>query len=312
MILKRNFDPRKVAGYVWREVTLALLLSVGVYVAHVVLGVQQVTVPFGLLSVLGGALAIFLAFRNSTAFARWGEAAQMWYAIANQCRILARLIVTFVDGHAHTPQYRADAAEIFKKEMIYRLIAWPHALRMQLRNTPQWDELRPLLSDADFAAMQQAQNKPNVLMKLMGRQIYEGMATGVLQGFDSFQMEGALAQLSNLQAGCERLKAIPVPRQYDYFTRLFVLIFIVLTPFGLVRPLIAENIAPMLIPLTGLIAFIFTILERTGEVNEAPFENRITDVPLTAICRVIERDVREIQGERDLPPVLQPKDGYLW
>jgi putative membrane protein len=312
MILKRNFDPRKVATYVWRELVLALLLSTGVYVLHVTLGLQQVTVPFGLLSLLGAALAIFLAFRNNTSFARWGEAAQLWYGIVNQCRILARLIVTFVDSHAHTPQYRAEAAEAFKREMAYRLMAWAHALRLQLRSIPEWDELRPFLSTAEFDSVRQAQNKPNTLMRLMGQHIYAGMASGILQGFDSFQMEGALAQLSNLQAGCERLKAIPVPRQYDYFTRLFVVTFIVLTPFGLVRPLVAENVAPLLIPLSVLLAFVFTILERTGEVNEAPFENRITDVPLSAICRTIERDVRELLGETALPPVWQPRDGYLW
>ena len=34
-----------------------------------------------------------------------------------------------------------------------------------------------------------------------------------------------------------------------------------------------------------------------GEVNEDPFEGRITDVPLTAICNTIERDLRELLGE---------------
>ncbi|GAB4578006.1 MAG: bestrophin family ion channel [Anaerolineales bacterium] len=312
MILKRNFDPRKVATYVWRELTLALVLSVGVYVSHVTLGISQMTIPFGILSLLGAALAIFLAFRNNTSFTRWGEAAQLWASIINQCRILARIIITFVNAHQHTPQYKAAAADAFKREMAYRLMAWPNALRLQLRGIPEWDELRPFLSASDYETVSAAHNKPNVILLLMGRQIYDGMATGILQGFDSFQMEGALAQLSSLQAACERLKTIPVPRQYDYFTRLFVLIFIVLTPFGLVRLLVAENVAFLLIPLSVLVAFVFTILERTGEVNEAPFENRITDVPMSAMCRTIERDVRELLGEKDLPPALQPKDGYLY
>jgi putative membrane protein len=312
MILKRNFDPRKVVTYVWRELILALVLSTGVYVLHVTLGISQVAVPFGLLSVLGAALAIFLAFRNNTSFTRWGEAAQLWSNIISQCRILARLIITFVDAHKHTPQYQAETAEAFKKEMVYRLMAWPNALRLQLRGIPEWDELRPFLSAADYAIVTIAQNKPSAILLLMGRHIYAGMATGILQGFDSFQMEAALAQLSALQAACERLKTIPVPRQYDYFTRLFVHIFIVLTPLGLVRPVVSENVAPLLIPLSVLVAFVFTVLERTGEVNEAPFENRITDVPMSAMCRTIERDVRELLGEKDLPPALKPKDGYLY
>lgn len=61
-----------------------------------------------------------------------------------------------------------------------------------------------------------------------------------------------------------------------------------------------------------VLAFVFAIVQRTGEVNEEPFENRITDVPLTALCRIIERDARATLGETGLPPRLEPKDGYLW
>jgi putative membrane protein len=76
---------------------------------------------------------------------------------------------------------------------------------------------------------------------------------------------------------------------------------------------LASDGAPwLLIPLTGLIAFLLTAIERTGTVNEEPFENRITDVPLSAACRQIERDLRATLGETDLPPKLEPKDGYLW
>jgi putative membrane protein len=312
MILKRNFDPRKVSTYVWRELILSFVLATLVYILHIVWGITTVTVPFGILSLLGAALAIFLAFRNNTSFTRWGEAAQLWASIINQCRILGRLIITFIDSHRHTSLYKAEVAEAFKQEMLYRLMAWSHALRLQLRGIPDWQELRPFLSDDDYTVVERAQNKPNMILLLMGQRIYDGMATGILQGFDSFQMEGTLAQLSNLQAACERIKTIPVPRQYDYFTRLFVLIFIVLTPLGMVRPLVSENVAVLLIPLTMLIAFVFTILERTGEVNEAPFENLITDVPMSAMCRTIERDVREMLGEPNLPPALLPKDGYLY
>jgi putative membrane protein len=88
--------------------------------------------------------------------------------------------------------------------------------------------------------------------------------------------------------------------------------FIVLTPLSLVGTMVRENVGYLLAPLTLLFAFVFAIVQRTGEVNEEPFENRITDVPLSALCRIIERDSRETLGETDLPPKLEPKDGYLW
>lgn len=68
----------------------------------------------------------------------------------------------------------------------------------------------------------------------------------------------------------------------------------------------------LVVALTLVLAFVFAIVQRTGEVNVEPFENRITDVPLTALCRIIERDARATLGETDLPARLEPRDGYLW
>jgi putative membrane protein len=314
MILKRRFDPRKVTMYVWPQLLVALLWSAAVYGAYVALGWSFVSVPFGILGVFGTALAIFLAFRNNTAFGRWGEASQAWTAITAASRTFARLIVTFTDSHRHTPQYQAEAADAFKREMVYRHIAWVNALRMHLRGYLEDSiaELAPYLDQAELADLRQAPGKPGHLLLTQGRRIYDAMASGILQGFDSFQLEGQLAALASQQAICERIKLIPVPRQYDYFTRLFVWGFIVLTPLSLVGTLAHENGGYWLVPLTLLFAFVFAIVQRTGEVNEEPFANRITDVPLSAMCRAIERDARATLGEADLPPLIEPKDGYLW
>jgi putative membrane protein len=53
-------------------------------------------------------------------------------------------------------------------------------------------------------------------------------------------------------------------------------------------------------------------MAKVGEVNEDPFEQRITDVPLTAITNTIERDLREMLGEQDLPPKAELSGGFLF
>lgn len=312
MIIKRTFNPIKVARYVWRDVALAVGVATAVYIAYEPLNFTQIGISFAPLGVLGTALAIFLAFRASSAFARWNEAAQVWANIVNSSRIFARLIITFTNSHAHTPVYNEDRATTFKQEMVYRHLAWVNTLRLTLRGQAAWAEVEPFLSPTDQAAFGMASNKPHALLKQQGDAIYRAMADGTLQGFDSFQLEGQLAALSAAQAASERLKHIPIPRQYDYFTRLFVRIFVVITPFFLVKTLASDGLVWVVIPLAGLIAFLFTTIERTAAVNEEPFENRITDVPLTALCRDIERDLREMLGETTLPAKQQPQDGYLW
>jgi ion channel-forming bestrophin family protein len=268
---------------------------------------------FAPVAVLGTALAIFLAFRANTAFARWQEGAQLWANINNASRIFARLIITFTDSHQHTPVYNHESATQFKQEMVYRHLAWVNALRLHLRRQPLGTELAPFLSQpSDHELVRTAVNVPNQLLHKQGEAIYGAMATGVLQGFDSFQLEGQLAALSAAQANAERLKTIPIPRQYDYFTRLFVRLFVLVLPLFLVNTAVADGSVWLILPLTLLIAFLFTTIERIAAVNEDPFENRITDVPLTALCRDIERDLRAMLGETNLPDPIPPQDGYLW
>jgi putative membrane protein len=195
--------------------------------------------------------------------------------------------------------------------MINRQIAWANALRLSLRGQKDWSEVQAYLSDDEYQTLLKQENKPGYLMLQHGKSIYDAMANGTLQGFDSFQLENALAQLTAQEGMAKRLKTTPVPRQYDYFTRLFVYLLILLLPFGLLS-ILPGGQTWLAIPFAVLLSFVFAILERIGAVNEHPFENRITDVPLTAICRNIERDLLATLGQEQLPPALTPQDGYLF
>ena len=309
MIIKRRFSPLKVLHYVRAEMLLALLAAVAAFLLH--RWEPLVALPFSIAATLGGALAIFIGFRNNSAYGRWWEARTLWGGVVNSTRVLARLIITFADSHAHQPNYDRTRSEAFKREMVHNVIAWAHALRLHLRGQPQWPEVAMLLPASDRDELLNAHNKPNVIMQQLGRRIYQAMADGTLGGFDSFQLEGQLLALANYQGGCERIKNTPLLRQYHYFTRLFLQVFIVLLPFCLVAELERMGIGWAVVPLAVVIGFVFAVIGKVGEVNEDPFEGRITDVPLSALCNTIDRDLRELLGELELPAKLQPVDGYL-
>ncbi|HMQ46188.1 MAG TPA: bestrophin family ion channel [Saprospiraceae bacterium] len=311
MILKRNFNPIKVIQYVKLELGFSLAIGLAVYFLHRS-QLFQASLPFSVAAILGSALAIFIAFRNNSAYSRWWEARTLWGGIVNSSRVLARLIITFTDSHAHQANFDLARSDLFKKEMVYTCIAWVHALRLHLRKASVWDELRPFLSQQAFEAMHASQNKPNYLHLLMGQNIYKAMANGTLGGFDSFQMEGQLLALANYQGGCERIKNTPLLRHYDYFTRLFLYVFMLLLPFSLIGDFSKLGIEWWMVPVSVIIAFVFAIIGKVGEVNEDPFENRITDVPLSALCNTIERDLKEMLGEKDLPPKAESEKGYLY
>lgn len=311
MILKRNFNPIRVIQYVKAELSFAVIITVIVFLLHKQ-NITEITLPFSISAILGSALAIFIAFRNNSSYSRWWEARTLWGGIINSSRVLARLIITFTDSHSHQQNYDKERSEQFKKEMIYKVIAWVHALRLHLRTQENWQELKPFLNEREFEDLTKSQNKPNYVHLISGKKVYEAMANGTLGGFDSFQMEGQLLALANYQGGCERIKNTPLLRQYDFFTRVFLYTFMLLLPFTLIGDFTKMNLNFLMIPVSVIISFVFAIIGKVGEVNEDPFENRITDVPLTALCNTIERDLREMLGETELPQKIESLEGFLF
>jgi putative membrane protein len=61
-----------------------------------------------------------------------------------------------------------------------------------------------------------------------------------------------------------------------------------------------------------LISWIFTTMEKVGSNSEDPFEGRINDVPMTALCRTIEIDLRDMLNEDNLPDKVQAQDNILY
>lgn len=312
MITKKRFSPVAVLRYMRWELALSALLSSGVYYLYHSRQLENASVPFSVAGILGSALAIFIAFRNNSSYGRWWEARTIWSGITSSSRVLARLIITFTDSHSHQPNYNRARSEAFKKEMIYALIAWANALRLHLRNQDHEHSLSDFLPKDVYEHLATTQNKPSAIQLAMGRRIYEAMADGTLGGFDSFQMEGQLLALANFQSACERIKNTPLLRQYHYFTKLFLVVFMLVLPFALIGDFSKMGAPALMIPASILIAFVFGVMGKVGEVNENPFENQITDVPMTALCTSIERDLREMLGERDLPNQVLPADGFLY
>lgn len=311
MILRRVFSPVKIAQYLRTDLLLALVTSLGVYALHRE-GQLEVRLPFSVAAILGSALAIFVAFRNNSAYGRWWEARTIWGGIVNNSRTLARQIIANVDHAVLSGKATSEQAADYKRETVYRIIAFAHALRQHLRRQQAPEEYRHLLDAAELTSLQTRQNIPNVLLLHQGVRIKEGVRTEVLGPFDNISMEPTLAGLNNYQGACERIKNTPLLRQYHFFTRLFLIVFIALLPFCLIGDFEKLNLAGWMPPVSLLIAFVFATMGKVGEVNEDPFENRITDVPLTALCNTIERDLREMLGETDLPERLTPENGYLF
>lgn len=312
MIVKRNLAPAKVLTYIRGPLAVTAAAAVAAIALRRLTDSPRVQVPFAPLGTLGAAVAIFVAFRNNASYARWWEARTLWGGIHNSARILARQVVASTDNALATGAGGTPATvTAYRAEQVRRVIAFAHATRLTLRATDDWSDVVRFLPPAEHGPLLAAANKPNLILQRLGVRLKDGVREQIVGQFDPITLEPNLAALNTALASAERIKHTPTPRQYDYFTRLAVLAFAVLLPFGLLSVLPRNQ--DVLVPvLAVVVAGVFVILERVGAVVDAPFEGTTTDVPMTAICRAIERDLLEQLGETELPPPVEPVDGYLW
>jgi len=311
MVLRKIFNPVTVARYMRLELLVSVLFSVTVYLLYKTHLLEKISLPFSVAAILGSALAIFLAFRNNNAYNRWWEARTQWGNIINNSRIFARQIIANAANAAAINKATKIETDAYSKELVYRQIAFAHALRLHLRKQDNWEEVKSFLHEKEYTQLAEKINKPNYLLQTQGIRIKEGMRSEILGPFDNISLEPTLAGFNNFQGACERIKNTPLLRQYHYFTRLFLLVFMAVLPFSLINDFTKMGYPALMVPLSILVSFVFGVMGKVGEVNEDPFVNRITDVPLAALCNTIERDLKEMLGETHLPPKLEPVKGFL-
>jgi putative membrane protein len=207
------------------------------------------------------------------------------------------------------PLSDAEARELkeHQRRLVYHQIAYVHALRQHLRGLEPWEELTPLLSERELSQLRDQKNVPLAIQQQMGALLRECQSRGWIDMAHWRAMDNNLDDLVDAQGGAERIKNTPMPKQYDYFPQLFVQIYCMLLPLALVTNM------GWLTPLgSTLVGFIFLALDKIGRDLEDPFENSIYDLPLTAITRTIDVNLRQLLGETEVPQAEKPIRGVLW
>ena len=245
--------------------------------------IQLNFVPF---SLIGLTLAIFLAFRNSTSYARYWEARTLWGIFLNEARTLVRQAQSHVDGQEHT------------RQLALYLLAFVHAARHQLRGSDCTPDLTRLLSAQDCAALGGLRYKPVGILLRVGDWVRERRQQGQLSPVLVPAMEASMCRLSDALGGCERIASTPIPFTYAVLIHRTVFTYCLLLPFGLV-----DSIGSMTPFIAAFIAYTFFALEAVAAEIEEPFGLAPNDLALDAMCQTIEASVREMLGET-LPPVV--------
>jgi ion channel-forming bestrophin family protein len=291
--------------YIGRPLALLFLFDIAVAIAYVYFGQQWLALPNLPLSIGGGVLGVILGFRNNACYSRWWEARTLWGSIVNYSRYLARQAVTLISVGAK-PQDHEQVRDIHRR-IVYYQIAYVNSLRCQLRDQEPWPELDPFLSKEEIESLRSEKNAAAEIQRRMTLLIQESFHRGWLGAIQLGLIDNSLTELANAQGGSERIKNTPMPKQYDYFPKLFVDAYCILLPLGMVANL------GLLTPIgSTLVGFVFLALDKIGRDLEHPFNNSVHDVALTSICRTIEINLKQYLGETDLPAPIEPVRGVLW
>lgn len=273
------------------------LVAVAAFVIRRVLEVKiPVTpVPF---QIAGVALAIFLGFRNNSSYDRWWEGRKLWGGIVNQSRTFARQMLTFLVA----PEAERAELAALQKRVLYRHFAWLQAIKQQLRSLDIFEVIAPHLSEAERAAAPAQKNVAAWLLHLQGVELAEASRRGWVTEFRLEMIDRSLTELLNMQGGCERIKSTPIPTAYRVFTHHFTRVYILMLPIGLM-----EQVELTALPVLLGLSFAFLVLETLGRILEDPFNMTPNALPLNAICRNIEINLRQQLGETELPAAVTPE-----
>ena len=288
------------------RVTLILntVLATLVTIVHGNLFTLKITLTAIPFTLIGLPLAIFLGFRNNTAYDRYWEARKLWGELVLRMRSLSRQCQSFIDlPHPIEGQAREDDVRV---RMVHRCIAFAHALRLQLRDEKDDTVLGRWTTTAEFARIRSATHPADALMLAMGRDLGECVRSGQISPCLAAPIDQTLSALTAAAASCERIKHTPIPFSYTLLLHRTAYMYCFLLPFGLVDT--TGFMTPFVV---AIVAYTFFGLDALGDEIEEPFGMETNDLPLDTLCRSIEISLLASLGETELPQPLQPVNFQL-
>ncbi|MFM2394611.1 MAG: hypothetical protein RLZZ546_2593 [Bacteroidota bacterium] len=327
MYTKKRYDLWTTIKWSKKPLIFGLFYSFAITLFHAITQID-IALPYQPISIIGISTAFYLGFKNNSSYDRSWEARKIWGGIVNSSRSFASGLIAFVQG---------PGANEIVKEMIYRHIAWMTALRYQLRLKRDWEndevrikgvfspevtekyitdlgaELTPYISKEEFEYIDGKTNIAAQLLSIQVKRLQDIRNQNYYEDYRHMELFNIVKSLIDEQGKSERIKNFPFPRQYASVAYWVTVVFSILLPFSMLDILMKEKpLAIWLnIPVSGLIIWIFFLMEKIGNASENPFEGGYNDVPITTISRSIEIDIREMIDDVNIPSQIKAEQGFL-
>ncbi len=357
MYVKRKFPLKGMLKWTRRDLLVFMIIGIIPVFLYKGLGFYWLHLPWLPIGVVGTAVAFIVSFKNNASYDRLWEARKIYGGIVNASRSFTLMINDFISNRLAKEKLSNEQLFSIRKKMVMRHVAWMTSLRHALRQHKPWEVSRILKADREYmnrikvpewehtleeelegyvsqdekAEILSKKNKQAACLNIQSRHVNQLLNQGLIDDFRHMEMQNMLTEFFTLQGKVERIKNFPYPRQFATLNYLFVWIFIILLPLGMMHEfekigdMVVESIrAHMLthdspihavvefvglnfiwftIPFTVIVSWIFHTMERIGETTENPFEGNPNDVPISTMSRGIEIDIRQmIHDDPELIP----------
>lgn len=343
MLVTKNISAIRIIKWTWRHIVWLLFVA-SLFAFLYANDYMPIAIPWLPVSVIGTAVAFYVGFKNNSAYDRMWEARKIWGGIVNDSRTWGMMVDGYVSNLFKGSKVSEEEIRQIKKGLIYRHIGWLYAHRSQLLVATPWEhvsqgghvartakyyqkkfgvglvddevtrtELKLFLPEKEYDRLIGYANTATQIINEQSRDLSKLREQDFIDDFRHMEMENVLKSFYTLQGKNERIKKFPLPRNYANMSQVFVWIFVFLLPFTMIPELmkLGDWGLWLSIPITALVSWIYVMMEVIGDYSENPFQGMANDIPMLSLCRVIEIDLREMLGEKELPPSIKSKNGVL-
>ncbi len=344
MYINKNFSLFQILKFSGTHIVWLTVYAIAVTVLIEFFHFEWLHIPWLPLSVIGTAVAFYVGFKNNSAYDRLWEARKIWGAIINSSRMWGANVKAYIGNQFTDQEYSSGELHAIHKKMMYRHIAWLYTLRSQLLIPTSWEhisqskhiarktekrresfgfnlgentdierQLKEFLPANEVTRLSNYKNTATQIIDQQSQDLKKLRALHLIDDFRHMELQKLLNDFYTHQGKCERIKKFPLPRQYGSMSFVFVGIFIFLLPIGMVSAFHDISVyGPWVsIPFTVLIGWVYLMMELVGDYSENPFEGLGNDIPMLALTRVIEIDLKEMLGEEELPAPVAAVNGVL-
>lgn len=245
---------------------------------------------------LGTAISILLSFKMNQSYDRWWEARKVWGAMVNDSRTLVIQLQSFTTK---------DETEKIKT-IAYRQISWCYSLGRSLRGINEREDHKHLMSLIDLVEIAKHKNQPLAILQLNAKDLKELRLSNKMDLFSHVHLDNTLTRLCDAMGKAERINGTVFPSSYRKFLHFFIYIFVITLSISLKDVSLVFEI-----PLLLVISVGFFLIEKSAYALQDPFKNRPSDIPVSAIARTIEINIRQLLGEKDVPEPVRSDDFYI-